>query len=190
MLAPLLLFGSAGLILYWRFLQPGSGPFHENLLPELIGFCFEGFVLVGLLSLVQSVREQNQRKQLWLSQRASLRDLLSQLDLALLAPNAQPATTRRLEQEPQFVEQLLKRLTQHELELDQMVKLKQLAGRTAPLSRDLIGVAAQMSTEHMRCWIAITEELGKLAAAGERAGIERACLEILQQIIRFDALQR
>ena len=190
LLAPLLIFGSAGLVLYWRFLQPGSGPFHENLLPELIGFCFEGFVLVGLLSLVQSVREQGQRKQLWLSQRASLRDLLSFLDLALLAPNAEPASTVHLEQDANFVDELLQRLTQHELELEHMVKLKRLANRSAPLSRDLIGVAAQLSTEHMRTWIAITDQLGKLAAAGNRNTVERACLELLQHIKRFDGLHR
>ena len=190
LLAPLLVFGLAGLGLYWRFLQPGSGPFHENLLPELIGFCFEGFVLVGLLSLVQAVRETDRRKQLWLSQRASLRDILSHLDLALLAPDAEPASTESLEQDPQRVVALAEGLSQHELELHHMVQLKRLATNAAPLSRDLIGVAAQLSSEHMRSWISITEQLGKIGGATDRSSLERACIDLLEGLKRFDALQR
>lgn len=42
--APLALFGFAGLILYYYFMEQSSeGAFRENLVPELIGFCLEGF---------------------------------------------------------------------------------------------------------------------------------------------------
>ncbi len=190
LLAPLAIFGAAGGLLYWRFLQPGEGPFHENLLPELIGFCFEGFVLIGLLSLVQAVRESEQRKQLWLSQRASLRDILSHLDLALLQPEAEPVDTNALEQNPKLVKQLLNRLGEHELELDALVKLKQLGSNSAPLARDLLGVAAQLSTDHIRAWVSITESLTRVANAEQRTDIERALMDLLTGLIRFDELPR
>ena len=47
--APLILFGSAGIYLFTYFMRVGSeDAFQSSLLPELIGFCLEGFFLVGL----------------------------------------------------------------------------------------------------------------------------------------------
>ena len=68
------LFGVSGVALTTYFLSSDlSGPFHDNLVPELIGFCIEGFFLVGLLSLIQDARERARRRELWLSLRGSLR---------------------------------------------------------------------------------------------------------------------
>ena len=39
-----------------------EGPFHDSLLPELIGFCLEGFFLVGVLSYFQQLREHDRRR--------------------------------------------------------------------------------------------------------------------------------
>ena len=48
------IFGLSGVALTVYFLSADlSGPFHDNLVPELIGFCIEGSFLVGLLSLIQ-----------------------------------------------------------------------------------------------------------------------------------------
>ena len=57
LIAPLLIFGLSGVLLLWWFLSNGSGPFHDSLLPELIGFCLEGFFLVGLFTYIQQLRE-------------------------------------------------------------------------------------------------------------------------------------
>ena len=93
--APLALFGLAGVGLYYYFMHSGaSGPFHDNLLPELIGFCIEGFFLVGLLSFFQQTREHERRKALWLSLRGALREFLSNLDVAFLAQDAEPSNSQ------------------------------------------------------------------------------------------------
>ncbi len=49
LLAPMLLFGLGGAYLLLLFLEPGNeGRVFDNLVPELIGFCLEGFFLIGL----------------------------------------------------------------------------------------------------------------------------------------------
>ena len=90
LIAPLLIFGTSGVLLLWWFLGGGSGPFHDSLLPELIGFCLEGFFLVGLFTYVQQLREHDRRRELWLSLRGSLRVFLSHLDIAFLEEDAEP----------------------------------------------------------------------------------------------------
>jgi hypothetical protein len=83
--APLLLFGLAGIYFLSYFLRVASeGAVQENLLPELIGFCLEGFFIVGLFSLVQRRMERDRRHELRQSLRGALRDVLSHLDVALL----------------------------------------------------------------------------------------------------------
>jgi formate/nitrite transporter FocA (FNT family) len=72
LIAPLAAFGIAGVGLYLYFIQAEAGStFTDNLVPELIGFCLEGFFLVGLLSFIQQTREHDRRQQLWLSLPAS-----------------------------------------------------------------------------------------------------------------------
>lgn len=189
LIAPLAFFGIAGLSLYWYFIQPGlEGAFHDNLLPELIGFCIEGFFLVGILSYFQQSREHERRQALWLSLRGSLRDILSHLDLAFLSANAEPANTRALESDPRVIQSLLEALKENELELDAMVQVKQAAIECLPLTRDLIPVAAQLSAAHMHWWIAISDAMRQLSQAVEREQLERSVYQILVNLAEFDGL--
>lgn len=190
LIAPLALFGISGMALYWYFIQPGiEGAFHDNLVPELIGFCIEGFFLVGILSFFQQSREHERRRALWLSLRGSLRDILSHLDIAFLAANAEPANTRALEAEPQVIRSLLKSMREHELELDAMVLVKQAAIEGLPLTRDLIPVAAQLSAAHMHWWIAISDAMRQLSMANQRDQVERSAYQILVNLEEFDGLE-
>ncbi|MEM7706339.1 MAG: hypothetical protein AAF358_12340 [Pseudomonadota bacterium] len=189
LIAPLAFFGIAGLSLYWYFIQPGlEGAFHDNLLPELIGFCIEGFFLVGILSYFQQSREHERRRALWLSLRGSLRDILSHLDIAFLAANAEPANTLALESDPKVIQELLASLQENELELDAMVLLKQSAIESLPLTRDLIPVAAQLSAAHMHWWIAISDAMRQLTQSSEREQLERSVYQILVNLAEFDSL--
>ncbi|MFK7958392.1 MAG: hypothetical protein AB8B96_20035 [Lysobacterales bacterium] len=189
LIAPLALFGISGLGLYWYFIQPGiEGAFHDNLVPELIGFCIEGFFLVGILSFFQQSREHERRRALWLSLRGSLRDILSHLDIAFLAANAEPANTKALESNPQVISALLTSLQEHELELEPMVQVKKAAIEALPLTRDLIPVAAQLSAAHMHWWIAISDAMRQLSLADERALVERSVYQILVNLQEFDGL--
>ncbi|MEM1187252.1 MAG: hypothetical protein AAF933_16355 [Pseudomonadota bacterium] len=187
---PLAVFGLSGLALYALFLsQADDSSFRENLLPELIGFCLEGFFLVGLFTFIQQLRDLYRRRELWLNLRSALRDFLSQLDLAYLAPDAEPAATRMLESQPVLVTQLLERLERSELDIDHLVALKRVAGATLPLARDLINIAAQLSTRHMRCWIAIVAAINQLTEASTREQVEQPLHELLTRLVEFDALK-
>lgn len=190
LILPLALFGVCGVALYIYFVTPGiSGPFHDNLVPELIGFCIEGFFLVGILSLVQHVREHDRRRELWLSLRGSLRDFLSHLDIAFLPPEAEPASSGELESDPRVVERLLGEMKTVELSVDAMVSLKQVGVSSLPLAHDLISVAAQLSAPHMRWWIAIVDAMKKLSEANARDDLERATYAMLVNLREFDALK-
>ncbi|MEL7043565.1 MAG: hypothetical protein AAGL66_00900 [Pseudomonadota bacterium] len=187
---PLAVFGLSGLALYALFLsQADDSSFRENLLPELIGFCLEGFFLVGLFTFIQQLRDLYRRRELWLNLRSALRDFLSQLDLAYLAPDAEPAATRLLESQPVLVTQLLERLERSELDIEHLVALKRVAGATLPLARDLINIAAQLSTRHMRCWIAIVAAINQLTEASTREQVEQPLHELLTRLVEFDALK-
>jgi hypothetical protein len=187
---PLAVFGVGGLVLYALFVtQAGEGAIRENLLPELIGFCLEGFFLVGLLTFVQRLREDDRRRELRLSLRGAMRDFLSHLDLAFLEADAEPASTRDLETQPRVVLRLLASMKETELDADSMVALKRVAIYTLPLAQDLIAVAAQLSTSHMRWWIAIVEAIKKLSEADTREEVERPLLTLMVSLAEFDALK-
>lgn len=187
---PLVVFGLGGLGLYTLFIsQADDASFRENLLPELIGFCLEGFFLVGLFTFVQQLRDYYRRREQWLSLRSALRDFLSHLDLAFLAPDAEPAKTRDLESQPILVQQLRRLLKDAELDIETLVALKGVAISTLPLARDLINIAAQLSTRHMRCWIAIVESIDRLAEADTREQAEQPLNQLLMQLAEFDTLK-
>jgi hypothetical protein len=187
---PLAVFGLGGLALYALFVsQADDASFRENLLPELIGFCLEGFFLVGLFTFVQQLRDYYHRREQWLSLRSVLRDFLSHLDLAFLAPDAEPAATHDLESQPLMVPQLMGLLSKTELDIETLVALKRVAIATLPLARDLINIAAQLSTRHMRCWIAIVESIDGLAEADTREQAEQPLNELLMQLAEFDTLK-
>lgn len=187
---PLAVFGLSGLALFflWQS-QADDTAFRDNLLPELIGFCLEGFFLVGLFTFIQQLRELARRRELWLNLRSALRDFLSHLDLAFLAPDQDPASTRELEMEPRAVRRLLQRLDDGELEIDHLVAIKRVAISTLPLARDLINIAAQLSTRHMRCWIAIVESINYLTEADTREQVEGPLHELLTRLAEFDSLK-
>ncbi|MEM9533526.1 MAG: hypothetical protein AAGA23_21575 [Pseudomonadota bacterium] len=189
LIAPLAVFGAAGAALYWYFIQPDiSNPFHDNLVPELIGFCIEGFFLVGLLTWFQQSREHERRRALWLSLRGSLRDILSHLDIAFLSADAEPTDARNLERSPAVIKDLLVALQEHELDLEAMVAVKQAAIEALPLTRDLIPVAAQLSASHMHWWIAISDAMRQASQANERDDLERSVYQILVNLQEFDGL--
>lgn len=187
---PLVVFGLGGLGLYALFVsQADDSSFRENLLPELIGFCLEGFFLVGLFTFVQQLRDYYHRREQWLSLRSALRDFLSHLNLAFLAPDAEPATTSDLESQPLIVHQLMGLLSDAELDVETLVSLKRVAISTLPLARDLINIAAQLSTRHMRCWIAIVASIDSLAEADTREQAELPLNELLLRLAEFDSLK-
>ena len=114
--APLLLFGLAGTFLLSYFLRgAGEGAVQDNLVPELIGFCLEGFFLIGLFSLIQRRRERERRHELRQSLRGALRELLSYLDIGLLEENAEPADSKALEEDPRVVATLIVKLAENQI---------------------------------------------------------------------------
>jgi hypothetical protein len=187
---PLAVFGFSGIGLYFLWQgQADNAAFYDNLLPELIGFCLEGFFLVGLFTFVQQLREHQRQRELWLNLRSALRDFLSHLDLAFLSTDQDPATTRALETQPEVVHRLQEQLERRELTIDDLVAIKRVAISTLPLTRDLTNIAAQLSTRHMRCWIAIVEAISSLTEADTRERVERPLEELLTQLAEFDSLK-
>lgn len=189
LVAPMAIFGLSGVALTVYFMSANlTGPFHDNMVPELIGFCIEGFFLVGLLSLIQESRERARRKELWLSLRGSLRGILSNLDIAFLAPNAEPTQTSVLEQDLEIVAKFMGELQENRLNLRSMTSLKRESVETLALARDMIPVAAQLSASHMRWWIAIVDSMRQLSRAQTREAVEQNAYLLLENINEFDRL--
>ncbi len=189
LVAPMAIFGLSGIGLFGYFMSArGSGPVHDNLVPELIGFCLEGFFLVGLLSLIQNSRERARRKELWLSLRGSLRGILSNLDIAFLSPNAEPTQTVVLEQNLDIVANFMRELQENRLSLRSMTSLKRESIEALSLARDMIPVAAQLSASHMRWWIQIVDSMRQLSRAQTREGVEQSVYMLLENIDEFDRL--
>ena len=189
LIAPLLVFGLSGILLLWWFLDSGSGSFHDSLLPELIGFCLEGFFLVGLFTFVQQLREHERRRELWLSLRGSLRVFLSHLDIAFLEEDAEPMSSSELEDDPVVVKTLLSKLKTQNMSLESMSAFKTLARRDLALTHDLIPVAAQLSAGHMRWWLAIMDSMRQLSEANTRTDLEYALEMFLIHLQEFDQLK-
>ncbi len=187
--APLVLFGIAGFYFLYLFLKTsGDGAFQNSLVPELIGFCLEGFFLVGLFSLIQRRIERDRKNELRQSLRGALRDILSHLDIALLEENADPADTQSLDIDPQLVKTLFVKLHNNELDISSMFNIKESAGRKINTMHDLIPVAAQLSANHMRWWLAIAESVRRLSEATDRAEINFASQNFLKNLGEFDQL--
>jgi hypothetical protein len=187
--APLALFGFTGLGLYLYFMeQTQAGSFRDNLIPELIGFCLEGFFWIGLLSYFQKTREHTRRKELWLSLRGSLRSFLSYLDIAFLDNNAEPLNSNSLEQNPDIIQSMLDKLEKEALDLESMVLLKETSLHSLSLIRDLVPVAAQLSAAHMRWWIAITDSMRRIQNSNSRDEMEKNTVLLLKNVQEFDTL--
>ena len=189
MFAPMILFGIVGCYLLYIFLETSTiGAFQDNLLPELIGFCLEGFFLVGLFSLIQRRLERDRKHELRQSLRGSLREILSHLDVALLEENSEPASTHSLDHEPNLIRTLFVKLHGSELDLNSMRSLKEVAARNVSTMHDLIPVAAQLSADHMRWWLSIAESVSRLSEATERTGVNYAAQKFLKNLGEFDQL--
>ena len=189
LLTPLFLFGIVGSYLLFVFLRAGNeGAFQSNLLPELIGFCLEGFFLVGLFSLIQVRLARERKNQLRQSLRGSLREVLGNLDIALLEENAEPASTQSLDLDPKFVKTIRVKLHNSELDLSSMLNLKEAAARNFSTMHDLIPVAAQLSADHMRWWLAIAESVKRLSEATDKASVNFASHKFLINLGEFDEL--
>lgn len=190
LLAPLLLFGIGGFWLFLVFLDHASeGSINDNLIPELIGFCLEGFFLIGLFSLIQSRRDRERRQELWQSLRGALRELLSYLDIGLLSNSAEPAESLVLEQDPRIVAELQQKLAARELDLDVMASIKDVAERNLGTIHDLIPVAAQLSAAHMRWWLAITESVRMITESKDRESVNYSLNHFLANLLEFDELE-
>lgn len=188
--APLLLFGLGGIYFLVLFLQPGhEGPVYQNLVPELIGFCLEGFFLIGILSMIQARREKERKEELRLSLRGALRDILSHLDIALLSETAEPAGSAALEKDPGLVANLIMKLADSQIDVDAMARLKLVATRNLTTIHDLIPVAAQLSANHMRWWLAITDSVRQLSEATNSSAIAGGLHRFLANLGEFDQLE-
>ena len=189
LLAPLILFGVAGILLLFYFLGTGNeGAFQNSLLPELIGFCLEGFFLVGLFSLLQLRLERERKNELRLSLRGALREILSHVDIALLEENAEPASSLDLDEDPQLVKMLFAKLHKSNLELGSMLNIKEAAARNINTMHDLIPVAAQLSADHMRWWLALADSVRNLSEATDKQGVNFATQKFLMNLGEFDLL--
>ena len=187
--APMALFGLTGFGLLMFFNQQSNeGAFRENIVPELIGFCLEGFFWIGMLSYFQKTREHIRRRELWLSLRGSLRSFLSYLDIAFLDNNAEPLNSSALEANPGIIKTMLEQLEKEQLDLDSMVLLKETALHSLSLIRDLVPVAAQLSAAHMRWWIAITDSMRRIQNSNNRDEIEKNTSLLLKNVQEFDLL--
>ena len=190
LLAPLFLFGMGGIYFLVLFLQPGhEGPVYQNLVPELIGFCLEGFFLIGILSMIQARREKERKEELRLSLRGALRDILSHLDIALLSETAEPSGSKALEEDPRLVATLIMKLADNQMDVDAMARLKLVAGRNLTTVHDLIPVAAQLSANHMRWWLAITDSVRQLSEATSSSGVAGGLHRFLANLGEFDELE-
>jgi hypothetical protein len=184
------IFTVCGIGLWLYMINPhASGPFHEELVPELVVFCIEAIILVGILGLIQRYLENRRRFQLWLSLRGSFRDMLSLLDIAFLEPEAEPTPSRELETDPRIVEDMIGQLAEKHPSLDSLLALKREADETLSMTRDLVAVAAQLSATHMNWWIAIVDSVRQVALARNRAHLEKSLNDMLVNIQEFDRLE-
>ena len=187
--APLILFGVAGSYFLLSFLRGSNeGAFQANLVPELIGFCLEGFFLVGLFSLIQRRQERDRKEELRQSLRGALREILSHLDIAMLDKYAEPTNSQLLDHDPRVVVTLIVKLSEVKLELEDMRNIKAAAGRNLSTTHDLIPVAAQLSADHMRWWLSIVESIRQLAEAKDKSAIALAAHKFLANLGEFDEL--
>lgn len=189
-IALMIIFAGAGIGLWLYFIySTAETPFREELVPELVSFCIEAFILVGLLGLIQRYLETRRKRQMLMSLRSSFRDLLSLLDMAFLGPYAEPTSSRQLETDPSVIEHLLHELDQKHPDLDSLIALKREGCESLSTTRDLVAVAAQISATHMNWWIAIVDSIRRLSEAPDRQAVERSLHEMLINIREFNRLE-
>jgi hypothetical protein len=190
LLTPMLLFGLGGFYFLFTFLQAeNQGRFYDSLVPELIGFCLEGFFLIGLFSLIQRRRERERKAELRLSLRGALREILSHIDIGMLEETAEPADSKSLEEDPKLVASLILKLAANSMDVEGMARLKGIAVRNLTTIHDLIPVAAQLSADHIRWWLAITDSVRQLADSTDAASAAGSLHRFLANLGEFDQLE-
>ena len=70
-----------------------------------------------------------------------------------------------------------------------MARLKAVAQSNLTTVHDLIPVAAQLSADHMRWWLAITDSVRHLAEATDRSSVVYAMHQFLAKLGEFDELE-
>ncbi len=189
-IALMVIFAAAGSGLWLYFLHSGAdSAFREDLVPDLVVFCIEAFILVGLLGLIQRYLETRRKRQMLLSLRGSFRDLLSIMDIAFLGPHAEPTSSRELETDPRVIDSLLEELDRKHPDLDSLIALRREGLESLSTTRDLVAVAAQVSATHMNWWIAIVDSIRRLAEASDRHAVEHSLHEMLINIREFNRLE-
>ena len=70
-----------------------------------------------------------------------------------------------------------------------MASLKSVARHNLTIIHDLIPVAAQLSAEHIRWWLAITDSVRHIAEATDAAGVSGNLHRFLANLGEFDQLE-
>jgi hypothetical protein len=132
--------------------------------------------------------ERDRKNELRQSLRGALREILSHIDIALLEENAEPASTQSLELDPKRVKLLFAKLHSSDLDLKSLLNIKEAAARNVSTVHDLIPVAAQLSANHMRWWLAIAESVRRLSEATDKSSVNFAAQKFLMNLGEFDQL--
>jgi hypothetical protein len=80
------------------------------------------------------------------------------------------------------------KLHKNELDLGSMLSIKEAAQRNVGTMHDLIPVAAQLSANHMRWWLAIADSVRLLSEATDKADINFTAQKVLMNLGEFDQL--
>ena len=132
--------------------------------------------------------ERDRKDELRRSLRGALREILSYLDIAVLGEYAEPASSQTLEEDPQSVRTLIMKLNERELDLDSMRDIKEAAARNVSTMHDLIPVAAQLSADHMRWWLALADSVRQLSEATDKSAVTFSAHRFLANLAEFDGL--
>ena len=124
-----------------------------------------------------------------LSLRGALRDILSHIDIGLLGENAEPSDSKALQEDNRVVAELIVKLAENPLTLAHMAKLKSVAQRNLTTIHDLIPVAAQLSADHIRWWLAITDSVRQLCDATDSGAVSLSLHHFLANLGEFDDLE-
>ena len=81
------------------------------------------------------------------------------------------------------------KLAENRMDVDAMARLKLVAGRNLTTVHDLIPVAAQLSAEHMRWWLAITDSVRQLSEASNSSAVAGSLHRFLANLGELDELE-
>jgi hypothetical protein len=87
------------------------------------------------------------------------------------------------------VANLIMKLADSQIDVDAMARLKLVANRNLTTIHDLIPVAAQLSANHMRWWLAITESVRQLSEATNSSAVAGGLHRFLANLGEFDQLE-